>query len=74
MLASYNIKMPHAVYCGENAMSNVTNIITTAKAQTSLLQQKHKKSQFSPTKALRLQAYLPYLRRPSRYQVLNITS
>lgn len=33
MLASYNIKMPHAVYCGENAMSNVTNIITTAKAQ-----------------------------------------
>lgn len=33
MLTSYNIKMPHAVYCGENAMSNVTSIIKTQQAK-----------------------------------------
>ena len=27
MLEKYNLKMPHAVYSGENAMDNVTEII-----------------------------------------------
>jgi len=30
MLRSYNIKMPHAVYGGENAMDNITAIIRAA--------------------------------------------
>lgn len=33
MLASYNLKMPHAVYGGENAMDNITAIIRNAKAK-----------------------------------------
>lgn len=33
MLTSYNIKMPHAVYCGENAMANVTSIIKSQQAK-----------------------------------------
>ena len=27
MLTSYNLKMPHAVYGGENAMDNITAIL-----------------------------------------------
>lgn len=30
MLASYNIKMPHAVYSGENAIENITTILKTS--------------------------------------------
>lgn len=33
MLTSYNIKMPHAVYCGKNAMTNVTAIIKSQNAK-----------------------------------------
>lgn len=33
MLTQYNIKMPHAVYGGENAMDNITTIIKTMKAK-----------------------------------------
>ena len=27
MLTTYNLKMPHAVYGGENAMDNITSIL-----------------------------------------------
>ena len=33
MLASYNLKMPHAVYGGENAMDNITAIIKAVDAK-----------------------------------------
>ncbi len=33
MLASYNLKMPHAVYGGENAMDNITAIIKALNAK-----------------------------------------
>ena len=33
MLASYNLKMPHAVYGGVNAMDNITAIIKAAGAK-----------------------------------------
>ena len=33
MLASYNLKMPHAVYGGENAMDNITAIINSLGAK-----------------------------------------
>ena len=33
MLASYNLKMPHAVYGGENAMDNITAIIKSLGAK-----------------------------------------
>ncbi len=33
MLTTYNLKMPHAVYGGENAMDNVTTILKNAKAR-----------------------------------------
>ena len=29
MLTTYNLKMPHAVYGGENAMDNITTILKT---------------------------------------------
>ena len=31
MLEKYNLKMPHAVYSGENAMDNVTDIIRESR-------------------------------------------
>ena len=31
MLTQYNLKMPHAVYGGENAMDNITAIIKARK-------------------------------------------
>ena len=33
MLASYNLKMPHAVYGGENAMDNITAIVKSTGAK-----------------------------------------
>ena len=33
MLKSYNIKMPHAVYGGENAMENITSILKTRQVK-----------------------------------------
>lgn len=33
MLKTYNIKMPHAVYGGENAMENITSILNTKKVE-----------------------------------------
>ncbi len=33
MLKTYNIKMPHAVYGGENALDNITSIITSLQAK-----------------------------------------
>ena len=33
MLTQYNLKMPHAVYGGENAMDNVTAIIKARGAK-----------------------------------------
>ena len=33
MLEKYNLKMPHAVYSGENAMDNVTDIIRARGAK-----------------------------------------
>lgn len=33
MLTQYNLKMPHAVYSGENAMDNITEIIKTLKVK-----------------------------------------
>jgi alcohol dehydrogenase class IV len=33
MLKSYNIKMPHAVYGGENAMDNITSILKTKQVK-----------------------------------------
>lgn len=33
MLTSYNLKMPHAVYGGENAMDNITAILRTCGAR-----------------------------------------
>jgi alcohol dehydrogenase class IV len=33
MLKTYNIKMPHAVYGGENAMENITSILKTRQAK-----------------------------------------
>ncbi len=33
MLTTYNLKMPHAVYGGENSMDNVTTILRNAKAK-----------------------------------------
>lgn len=33
MLTKYNLKMPHAVYGGENAIDNITDIIRTTKAR-----------------------------------------
>lgn len=33
MLQSYNIKMPHAVYGGENAIENITTILRTRQAK-----------------------------------------
>ena len=34
MLTQYNLKMPHAVYGGENAMDNITAIIKARGAKT----------------------------------------
>ena len=33
MLTQYNLKMPHAVYGGENAMDNITAIIKARGAK-----------------------------------------
>jgi alcohol dehydrogenase class IV len=33
MLTTYNLKMPHAVYGGENAMANITSILQAANAR-----------------------------------------
>ncbi len=33
MLTQYNLKMPHAVYGGENAIDNITTIITSIQAK-----------------------------------------
>ena len=33
MLTTYNLKMPHAVYGGENAMENIAAIIKTLNAK-----------------------------------------
>lgn len=33
MLTSYNLKMPHAVYGGENAMDNITSILKSVNAK-----------------------------------------
>ena len=33
MLTTYNLKMPHAVYGGENAMDNIAAIIKTLNAK-----------------------------------------
>lgn len=33
MLKTYNIKMPHAVYGGENAVENITSILTTRQVK-----------------------------------------
>ena len=33
MLTQYNLKMPHAVYGGENAMENITAIIKARGAK-----------------------------------------
>ena len=54
MLTQYNLKMPHAVYGGENAMDNITAIIKARGA---------KKVECSPTRALRALACSPCPRR-----------
>ena len=36
MLTQYNLKMPHAVYGGENAMDNITAIIKADRKSTRL--------------------------------------
>ena len=33
MLTAYNLKMPHAVYGGENAMDNITSILKSVNAK-----------------------------------------
>lgn len=33
MLTKYNLKMPHAVYCGEDAMENITTILKANQAK-----------------------------------------
>ena len=33
MLKTYNLKMPHAVYGGENAMDNIATVIKTLNAK-----------------------------------------
>ena len=40
MLTKYNLKMPHAVYGGENAMENITAIIRKTGAKRVALRSK----------------------------------
>lgn len=54
MLTQYNLKMPHAVYGGENAMDNITAIIKARGA---------KKVAMFTTRALRALACSPCPRR-----------
>ena len=57
MLTQYNLKMPHAVYGGENAMDNITAIIKARGA---------KKVAMFTDKALRALACSPCRKRLSR--------
>ena len=62
MLTQYNLKMPHAVYGGENAMDNITAIIKARGA---------KKVAMFTDKGIEGAGLLPCRKMQSRRQVQN---